>query len=116
MGLELDEVQRMMDENEIEEEQKFIEHTRKIDFRKKKCTGMKTKRRVFLLLARPIKEECILQTKEDVWMEEWRRYERESCRKSRSQEHHQLTKDKAMGRQGSSKGLIIVKRFGCDED
>ena len=70
---------------------------------------MKTNRMVFLPPARSIKEECILQTREDSQMEEQRIYERENCRKSGSQEHYQLTKEDSFGK------VSLLKRVKSGE-
>ena len=35
--------------------------------------------------ARPIKEECTIQTREDTWMSELKRYMRDNCGKARTQ-------------------------------
>ena len=48
--------------------------------------------------ARPVKEEYILQTRENAWMEEWKRYGGEKCGKEGSQEHHQLTREESLGK------------------
>ena len=109
MGLDPDEIKRMKDEDEIEEEEnnddivtleerEYNEEKVEVRLTKKKCTNMKTNRRVYMPPARPVKEECVLQTRENAWMEEWRRYRGEECGKEGSQQHHQLTREECLGK------------------
>ena len=85
MGKEPNEIVRYKDVQELEEEEKidgiafcetreFREEDRKVSLARKQCTNMKTNRRVFMPSPHQVKEECILQTREDAWMEEFRRY------------------------------------------
>ena len=59
--------------------------------------------------ARPIKEECVLQTREDTWMSEVRRYIKDNCGKAGSQEHLQLTKEESRGK------ASLLKRVNSGE-
>ena len=120
MGLEPDEIVRMRKEKQEEEDQEVEEVVHRenreykpergeIDLSNKRCTQMKTNRRVFMPPYRPVKEECILQTRNQVWMDKWRRYRDEYCKKDGSQEHQQLTKDEIKGK------TSLLKRVSAGE-
>ena len=58
---------------------------------------------------RPVKEECVLQTRQEAWMEVWRRYVGKECRARGSQEHNQLTKQEIAGK------VSLLKRVNAGE-
>ena len=108
-GLETSEVQRYRtEEDEAKEEEVeqighlhtrvFNDKTKTLDLTKKVCTDQKSNRRVFMPLARPVKEECSLKARKDAWKTEWVRCTAAETRGKGSQDHHQLDQDEISGR------------------
>ena len=74
------------------ENRKFQPERGKINLIKKRCTQMKTNRWVFMPPSRPIKEECILQTRNQVWVENWKAYKAQFCKDVKQTEESELQK------------------------
>ena len=84
MGMEADEVKRLLEKGEIEEQEKIDE------------------------IIRTEESEFVEEISDIDMMKNMRRYEKEFCRKEGSQEHHQLTKEGEIHVSPSDKGKGLV--------
>ena len=80
-----------------------------VSLEKKKCTSMKTNRRVFMPPPRPVKEECVIQARAAAYKSVWKHYLDTETKAGGNQEHHQLS------RQERDRKKSLVKRVTAGE-
>ena len=90
-----------LEEEEAMEQEVHVNNTvfnnNTLDMSRRRCTDMKSNRRVFMPRARPVKEECTIRTHKEAWKSEWTRCLKEECRNRGSQDHHQLDPEEMAG-------------------